>query len=98
MTREMSASYTKLKDGSWGIRVPRQVEAGEQVTVTTKAGKQKTEVVTSVLWTGSDNAGNTISLCAIDQLTSDKPAKMGLCAVCSDQVPYGHELCKYCRL
>lgn len=59
----MSATYTKLKTGGWGIRVQGEnaVRAGQNVTVTTKAGKIKEETVRKVLWTG-----NGITLCAVE--------------------------------
>jgi hypothetical protein len=57
----MSATYTKLKDGSWGIRVEgdRPVP-GEAVTVKTRFGNQRREQVETVLWSG----GN-IHLCTV---------------------------------
>lgn len=64
----MSATYTKLKNGEWGVRVEGTVNRGTVVSVVTKAGKLKTETVGSVLWTGTDRqSGHTISLCAIKQ-------------------------------
>jgi len=44
------ATYMKLKNGDWGIRVEGPVQIGQQVTVTTKAGMTKTETVAAVLW------------------------------------------------
>lgn len=32
----MTSTYTKLKDGNWGIRVPGSAKAGQQVTITKK--------------------------------------------------------------
>jgi hypothetical protein len=61
----MEATYTKLKDGSWGIRyagIPRQ---GSTVTVRRKDGTTKQEKIAKVLWTGKDRDGETISLCSI---------------------------------
>lgn len=63
----MPASYTKLRDGSWGIRVDGAVTNGQSVTVHTKAGATKTETVRAVLW-----SGNGVSICAIQQ--SERPA------------------------
>ena len=56
----MMASYTKLKDGSWGIRVDGTVAPGSVVTVTKKDGTRNTEKVAKVLWTG-----NGVALCSI---------------------------------
>ena len=59
-------SYTKLKDGSWGVRVEGTAQTGQSVQVTTKAGAVKTERVASVLWTGQDkHSGKTMSLCSV---------------------------------
>jgi hypothetical protein len=49
----MSASYTKLRDGSWGLRVVgASPHAGATVVVRTRAGATKTETVGRVLWSG----------------------------------------------
>jgi hypothetical protein len=63
-TNATKASYTKLQDGSWGIRVPESLRAtaGDVVTVTKASGETKTETVSRVLWTGQG-----ISLCSIQQ-------------------------------
>lgn len=45
-------TYTKLRDGSWGIKVAGTAIAGQVVTVTTKAGDVRTETVARVMWTG----------------------------------------------
>lgn len=62
MSTTISATYSKLKSGEWGIRVPGATREGQTVTVTTKAGAAKTETVARVLWTG-----NGVSICAIAQ-------------------------------
>lgn len=56
-----TATYTKLKSGSWGIRVAGTAKKGDRVSVATKAGVTKTETVTAVVWSGND-----ITICAID--------------------------------
>lgn len=56
----MTATYTKLKSGNWGIRVQGEAKAGDYVSVTKKDGTTKTERIERVVWTG-----NGISLCAI---------------------------------
>lgn len=45
-------TYTKLRDGGWGLR-GANLSAGSTVQVTTKAGKVKSETVGRVLWTGN---------------------------------------------
>lgn len=62
------STYTKLNNGSWGVRVDGRAEAGQVVSVRTKAGDTKRETVERVLWTGADKqTGRTVSLCAITQ-------------------------------
>ena len=56
----MSATYSKLKSGEWGIRVQGTVKAVDVVTVTTKSGEVKTETVAKVVWTGQG-----VTLCAV---------------------------------
>lgn len=46
-------TYTKLRDGSWGLRGSGLV-ASRSVIVTKKSGETKTETVGRVLWTGQD--------------------------------------------
>jgi hypothetical protein len=38
----MSASWYKLKDESWGVKVRHEGQSGEQVEVTNKKGETKT--------------------------------------------------------
>jgi hypothetical protein len=54
------ANYTKLKDGSWGIRVMGPIAAGQEVTVTKANGEQKVEEVKAVVWTDGQ-----VSVCSI---------------------------------
>jgi hypothetical protein len=56
----MDGTYTKLKDGSWGVRVQGAASAGAVVTVTKKDGSTKQETVSRVLW-----QGDGLSLCTI---------------------------------
>jgi hypothetical protein len=64
----MSNTYTKLKNGSWGVRAAGKVNDGASLTVAKKDGSTKIEHVEKVLWTGKDSrTGETISLCAISQ-------------------------------
>ncbi len=61
------ATYSKLRNGSWGVRVEGSVSPGQSVTVTTKAGKTKTETVGKVIWQGSG-----VSLCSIEERGSSR--------------------------
>ena len=60
------ASYTKLRDGSWGVRAEGEVRAGQSLTVTKRDQTTKVETVGRVLWTGPDaRTGEVVSLCSI---------------------------------
>lgn len=48
----MTATPTKLRDGSWGARVQGSVAVGDSVTITTKGGKSWDATVTRVVWSG----------------------------------------------
>lgn len=56
----MSATYTKLRSGEWGIRVQGAAKEGQTYSVTKKSGETKQERVSKVVFTGSG-----VSLCAI---------------------------------
>lgn len=56
----MTATYTKLNDGAWGLRIVGTAKAGDTVAATTKAGKTEQKVVGRVLF-----AGNGITLATI---------------------------------
>ena len=53
-------TYTKLNNGSWGVRVRGTAAKGQKVTVTKKDGTTKIETVSAVLW-----SGDGVTLCAI---------------------------------
>lgn len=59
------ATFTKLRDGSWGLRVPGKASAGQVVQTLTKGGKADRKTVGKVLWSGTDPGGSMISLCTI---------------------------------
>lgn len=58
----MSATYTKLKSGAWGIRISGGTAptVGAKITVTKKSGETKVETVTKVVW-----SGNGVHLCVV---------------------------------
>ena len=83
------ATYTKLHDGNWGVRVEGSAKAGDRVTVSKKSGESKTETIARVLW-----SGNGITLCSIDSgVSSDRKTagRAGMCADCG-QMP-GIKMC-----
>jgi hypothetical protein len=50
----MEATYTKLRDGSWGLRVTGGApEPGAAVTVRKQSGETKTETVGRILFSGN---------------------------------------------
>lgn len=54
------ATYTKLRSGAWGIRVPGRAYVGQTYTVQKRNGARVIETVRAVVW-----RGNGISLCSI---------------------------------
>lgn len=56
------ATFTKLKNGDWGVKVNGSASPGQQVTVDKKSGGTKTVKIAKVLW-----SGNGVSICAIEQ-------------------------------
>jgi hypothetical protein len=56
----MSATYSRLNSGKWGIRVRGTALPGQQVMVTTLSGKSQLETLDEVVW-----KRNGVSLCTI---------------------------------
>lgn len=53
----------KLKDGTWGAHVNSpDAKCGDVVQIETRGGKQWTETVERVIWTGRDSDGNECAL------------------------------------
>lgn len=62
----MKATYTKLKDETWGVRVTgKEVKSGDIVSVTKRNGDSNNEVIDRVLWHGFGQEGDEICLCTI---------------------------------
>ena len=60
---EKNSSYTRLRDGSWGVKVPSaDVAPGDRVTVETKDGVLREETIARVLWASDDDG---LSICAL---------------------------------
>lgn len=68
------ATYTKLKSGEWGVRIPCEAAKGERdtVAVRTKAGNLKYEKVV-VLW-----SGDGVSLCSIETPRAGRGSNSGV--------------------
>lgn len=76
----MSASYTKLRDGSWGVRVQASQPPSGSINVTTKAGKVKSETVHKVLW-----SADGIHLCSVKMAKKTSPE----CPRCGEELTPG---------
>jgi len=65
------ATFAKLKNGAWGVRVSGTPTVGASVTVTKKSGATSTARIGRILWTGADRStGETVSLCEIASTAS----------------------------
>ncbi len=79
----MTATYTKLKSGDWGIRIAcakggeSTVSAGQRLTVKKKDGSEKAETIDRVLWTGDG-----IVLAAIKPQSNGSNRGGRVCAEC----------------
>lgn len=84
-----TATYTKLKDGTWGVRAPAGVVAGDRLTITKRDGSSKVETVERVLWTGTAKDGLAASLVTVAR--SARSNYEG-----GNRAPRGRS-CPYCR-
>lgn len=98
-TATQTATYTKLTNGDWGIKVTGDISAGASVTVTKRDGSTKSEIVGKVVWTGKDKYSDAqVSICTVQQVqrVSCRPAYRGgrgsgrrECDECGDYVTAG---------
>lgn len=81
----MKATYTKLRDGSWGVRLEGgPLPAGSTVTVTKRDGGQKQETIKAVVWSGKDkHTGAEVSVCSIKSASGHLGSKAEMCAECN---------------
>jgi hypothetical protein len=97
-----TATPTKLRNGSWGARVGANVQPGDIVRITTKAGKSWDATVAKVIWTGDG-----VSICATSSGASRNtyytPSRRrpGCCSECGDRLQpwmdgYAMGLCHDC--
>ena len=73
----MAATYTKLRDGSWGIRVlGKKPKSGNSITVRKKSGATKRETVSRVMWSGKDRTtGRPVHLCCVAQQRQSRSSR-----------------------
>jgi hypothetical protein len=84
-----TATYTQLRDGSWGVRAPGRAVVGQSIIVRKRDGSTKTETVKAVLWSGNDaKSGQTISLCSIAPRARERSARYD-CEECGEYVERG---------
>lgn len=64
----ISASPTKLRNGTWGATAKGTARKGDTLQITAKSGKSWTATVSAVVW-----SGNGVTICA----TESTPAPAG---------------------
>lgn len=69
----MTATPTKLRDGTWGARVSGRVSEGDLVTIRTSTGKTWQARITRIVWAGKDRDGADAAIVATAS-TEPKPA------------------------
>lgn len=77
----MSATYAKLKDESWGVKIVGvKPSVGQTVTVKKKDGSTSSETITHILWSSPDG---TTHLCKIgEKEPSERKSNRYVCAEC----------------
>ena len=69
-------TYSKLRDGTWGVRgLVADVKPGATITVTKKGGQVKPELVGNVIWTDGTVALATITKAPAKTPTPAAPGK-----------------------
>lgn len=93
----MNATYTKLRDGTWGVKVPSiKAISGQKITVSKKSGDTKTEVIGRIIW-----EGDGVCICTISsggaQRKSRSPRTGCSCGSREDGTnAYGRDNCRQC--
>lgn len=54
--KTITATPAKLRSGEWGARVRQSVHEGDEIEITTKAGKSWVATVTKVVWSGNGSS------------------------------------------
>jgi len=60
-----AATYTKMRNGAWGVRVAGVATVGQSIVISKRDGSSKAETVGVVLWTGIAQDGRQASLVTI---------------------------------
>jgi hypothetical protein len=87
------ASFTKMKDGSWGLRIQGTAKAGQSIAVQKRDGGSKTVEIGRVVWTGNGISLATISGSGSTQRATARPARASRYS--ADRAPGGRK-CSYC--
>lgn len=63
----MQATWTKLRNGTWGVRVLGEPpKRGDVITVAKRSGETGPAVVDTVIWSGVDrDTGEPLAVCAV---------------------------------
>lgn len=70
-TAPLTASFARLRDGSWGLRIPGRVTAGQTVIAVTRDGRRENLTIGSVLFQA---AGDKPALCTIGAPAAARPS------------------------
>ena len=94
----MPITYSKLRDGSWGVRSDSELRPDTIVTVTKKSGGQKQERIGRVLWTDRRTWLAAIVSEAGRSGRSARRASVGYweCPACGEENPHSSTSCWEC--
>jgi hypothetical protein len=92
MDKTNKATWTKLRDGNWGLRVEGDVTCGDIVLVTKKNGQKTRESVDDIVW-----RGNGVTLATVGPKPKKTPAPMKPVHVCSEECDGEHDGGQYAR-
>ena len=100
----MQANWTRLTDGTWGVRVHGHVGTGAEIQVSKRDGSSSTERVERVLWAGVAKDGREASLVSIARRASSSGGQRSSssCVSCGEsldrwEIQHGVRRCADCR-
>lgn len=83
----MTANWTRLADGAWGVRVHGHVGAGVEIQVSKRDGSSSIERVERVLWMGIAKDGCAATLVQIARRSqSSSSAPRTTCVSCGESL------------